>query len=184
MDEPFFSGRLPECDGPDPGPTLQRLQRYFAYVRFAAPAVRIGLIEPYPAFSATALDGFLTAMADRGIAPAFFHLDVDINALRRNDTFAADVPALAARCAQLHVPFGVIITGLSGDSDPLYIQQAQNLVDRVNRAFPDVLPQLIFQSWAESRTGLRITPTNLPETVPNTHTWLIDEGLRILSRPR
>lgn len=184
MDEPFFSGRLPVCDGPDPAPTLRRLERYFANVRFAAPTVRIGLIEPYPAFAASELDGFLAAMAGRGIAPAFFHLDVDINALRTRDTFADDVPLIAAQCERLHIPFGVIITGLSGDSDAVYVQQAENLVDRVNRAFPDVLPQLIFQSWAESRTGLRITPTNLPETTTNTHTWLIDQGLRTLARLR
>ena len=58
------------------------------------------------------------------------------------------------------------------------------LVRRVNDAFPGALPQLIVQSWAESGTGLRITPTNLPEGEHNTHTWLIDETLRRLSRAR
>jgi hypothetical protein len=38
--------------------------------------------------------------------------------------------------------------------------------------------QLIFQSWAESSTGLRITPTNLPEVTPNTHTRLVNDVYR------
>jgi hypothetical protein len=182
MDEPFLSGRSAACGGPDAGPTLRRLDRYFANVRFAAPGIRIGLIEAYPSFSARTLAGFLAAMSDRGIPPAFFHLDVDLNALDAQNAFGPDARALADACAALGIPFGVIVWGHSGDSDRLYVDDAMRLVERVNDAFPESLPQLVFQSWAQSRTGLHITPTNLPERTTNTHTWLIDSALHVLSR--
>ncbi len=184
MDEPFLSGRGPACGGPDPGPTLERLQRYVGYIRFAAPAIRVGLIEAYPSFSASTLAGFLVAMSQRGIAPAFLHLDIDLNAVGSGAPLAADLQYLSEQCDKLRIPFGVIVWGHSGDSDALYVEDAMRLVRGVNDAFPGTLPQIVFQSWAESQTGLRITPTNLPETARNTHTELIDSALRILSRPR
>jgi hypothetical protein len=185
MDEPFLSGVDRACGGPDPAATLTRLERYFAGVRLAAPDVRIGLIEPYPFFSAKTLDGFLVAMTLRGIRPAFFHLDVDLDAIRGPDTLAQDLRFLAGRCASAGMAFGIIFWGHSGDSDALYVEDAMRLVGRVNDAFPGSLPpHLVFQSWALSRTGLLITPANLPEGAPNTHTTLIDAALPLLERPQ
>jgi len=46
---------------------------------------------------------------------------------------------------------------------------------------------VIIQSWALSATGLFITPSNLPETSPTTHTALINQiydMLRNLKGPR
>lgn len=185
LDEPFLSGSLAACGGPDPNPTVQRLERYFANVRFAAPRVAIGLIEPYPSFSVAQLLDFVRRMAARGIRPAFFHLDADLNQLPDgSDTFPQDLQALAEGLAREHVPLGVIFWGHSGDSDALYYRETLTLIRRTNSVLlPDLAQDAVFQSWAESRTGLRITPTNLPEWGANTHTALIVEGLQLLRRP-
>jgi hypothetical protein len=185
LDEPFLSGSLPACGGPDPAPTVERLQRYFANVRFFDRGVQVGLIEPYPYFSAATLTDFIGRMRAAGIQPAFFHVDVDLNAIPRNsDTLAQDLPFLAERCRSWGIAFGVIIWGNNGDADALYVQDALRLARRTREAFPDQLPpHIIFQSWAQSRTGLVITPTNLPEGAANTHTTLIDVGLQLLTGP-
>lgn len=184
MDEPFYSGSLPVCGGPDPAPTIQRLQRYMANLRLFAPSVQVGLIEPYPYFSAATLADFIARMANAGILPAFFHIDVDLHAVKPgNDTLAQDLRWLSERCHSRGIPFGVIVWGANGDSDAMYFDDALRLARRTRDAFPNQPPQqVIFQSWAESQTGLRITPTNLPEGAANTHTTLIDAGLRILTR--
>jgi hypothetical protein len=41
-------------------------------------------------------------------------------------------------------------------------------------------PQIIFQSWVVSSTGLSITPTNLPEGELDTHTNLVFDITRRL----
>jgi hypothetical protein len=124
-------------------------------------------------------------MALRGIKPAFFHLDIDLNAIKpATDTLAQDVVALAARFAQEGIQFGIIVWGNNGDSDALYAEDAMRLARRIGEAFPEQLPpQIIFQSWAVSRTGQSMTPTNLPENAANTHTFLIRAALRLLARP-
>ena len=84
------------------------------------------------------------------------------------------------------IPFGMIIWGGNGDADALYFEDAMRLVTLIGEAFPDwesMPSHLIFQSWAQSRTGLRITPDNLPEWQANTHTNLINHALRILRGP-
>lgn len=185
MDDPFAGGLTAACGGGDTTQTLARLQRYFAKVKFAAPNVQIGLIEPYPTFSSTQLLDYVHQMSNRGIRPAFFHLDADLWQLRKTtDTYAQDVQTLEAGLAADWVPFGVIFWGHSGDSDALYYQDALQLIHRRSDAVADDLPaHVIFQSWAESKTGARITPTNLPESGPNTHTALILAGMQLLRRP-
>jgi hypothetical protein len=57
---------------------------------------------------------------------------------------------------------------------------------RVFRSW-EVMPHVIIQSWALSATGQFITPSNLPETGPYTHTALINQIydlLRNLKGPR
>jgi hypothetical protein len=46
---------------------------------------------------------------------------------------------------------------------------------------------IVFQSWAESSTGLLITPSNLPESRADTHTFLLNDlyqQLRFQRLPR
>ena len=144
MDEPFGSGALtPECGGPDLGPTFGRLQRYFANVRFAAPAVEIGLIEPYPTFSADQLLAIVREMAARGIRPAFFHLDADLNQLKKgSDPYPQDLRTLDDGLRAMGVRFGIIFWGHSGDSDALYYGDAMDLIRRTRDAMPALLHDL------------------------------------------
>jgi hypothetical protein len=186
MDEPFLSGQSKVCGGPDPQPTVVRLQQYVGAVQAAWPGVGIGLIEPYPYFSVTQIDGFLARMQAGGIRPAFFHLDIDLNAVRRGrQDVPSDLQRLAAACEGRGIPFGVIIWGNNGNADALYVDDAWRLVNLVGESFDaeDLPRDLIFQSWAQSSTGLWITPSNLPEQRPDTHTYFIDRATRALRPP-
>jgi hypothetical protein len=184
LDEPFTSGRSSRCGGPDRGPTFTRLGRYVAEMRRTEPGIGVGLIEPYPLFGADQLLDVVRRMSARGMRPAFFHVDVDmVQVARGRHDVAVDLRALAAGLDAENIPFGVIFWGHSGDSDALYVEDALDLVRLTNDALPDLPDDVIFQSWAESRTGQKFTPTNLPEWGDNTHTALIAAGLEILRRP-
>jgi hypothetical protein len=142
------------------------------------------LIEAYPFSSEPAIESMLDLLRARGVPPAFLHIDIDMNAVRvfRTD-MAGDMRRLKALCATQSLPFGIIIWGNNGDADALYTLDAGKLLDAVVQAFPtpaDLPDQIIVQSWAESRTGLRITPTNLPEDAAFTHTNLLWEIFRRL----
>ena len=148
-----------------------------------APAARIGLIEAYPSFSADQFIEMIRLMRERGVPPAFLHADVDLRAMRPGrDDFARDMTRLADFASGQGIAFGIIIWGENGNADALYAADAMKLEQAVESAFStaDLLPpHLIVQSWAESSSGLRITPTNLPETRPDTHTDLL---LRVFLR--
>jgi hypothetical protein len=183
MDEPWVSGRAKVCGGPALEPTADRVAQYIQGVHAAFPQVQIGLIEAYPFSSAEAIERMLQLLADRGTPPAFLHMDVDWH-LAGQTAFVRDMARLAAAARGRQLPFGIIITGYNGDADALYAVDAYGITDLIQQTFgtwesmPD---QLIVQSWAESRTGLRITPTNLPERTPFTHTnmlWDIFRRLR------
>jgi len=78
------------------------------------------------------------------------------------------------------VPVGIIFFGHSGESDEDYYDDALAFVRRANDALPDLPRDVIFQSWAESKMGRRITPANLPENARHTHTALVNAGLEEL----
>jgi hypothetical protein len=185
MDEPFVSGRARACGGPALEPTADRVATYIKGVRSAFPNIQIGLIEAYPFSSGDALQTIVDVLAARGVPPAFLHIDVDLAAMRptRND-FTRDMRGLRDVARARGILFGIIIWGNNGDADPLYALDASRLVESVTAAFPswnDMPDHIIVQSWAESRTGLRITPTNLPDDRAFTHTnllWNIFRRLR------
>ena len=183
MDEPFLSGMSPRCGGPSLTPTADRLAVYMKGVARVAPAARIGLIEAYPSFSADQFIEMIRLMRERGVPPAFLHADVDLRAMRPGrDDFARDMTRLANFASGQGIAFGIIIWGENGNADALYAADAMKLEQAVESAFStaDLLPpHVIVQSWAESSSGLRITPTNLPETRPDTHTDLL---LRVFLR--
>ncbi len=185
MDEPFLSGVLPRCGGPSLEPTANRLAVYMRGVNAAFPRVQIGLIEAYPTFDVDAFESMIRLMRERGVPPAFVHADVDLRAMKpARDDFARDMTRLAAICVSADVPFGMIIWGENGNADALFAADALQLAGAVETTFgrSNVMPrQVIFQSWAESSTGLRITPTNLPEVRSDTLTELL---LRIFRRLR
>jgi hypothetical protein len=91
--------------------------------------------------------------------------------------------ALRQACASRSIPFGIIVWGYNGDSDVLYAMDAGHVVDEITNAFTtwsDMPDQVIVQSWAVSSTGQSITPANLPETQPYTHTNLLWDEIRRL----
>ena len=184
MDEPFIGGRSSRCGGPSFAPTADRLRTYMTAVRQRNPEVRIGLIEAYPFFTPAQFEEMLALMKDRGVPAAFLHADVYLPALRAGrDELGSDLIRLAKLAETYKIPYGLIIWGENGNADALYAQDARRLASAIHRTFRDwsVMPDhLIFQSWAESSTGLRITPSNLPEGRPDTHTFLLNDLYRQL----
>ena len=184
MDEPFAAGRAPVCGGPALEPTADRVAQYVRAVTSAVPYVRIGLIEAYPFSSESSIESMLDLLAARGVTPAFLHIDADLNAIRAPASdFARDMTKLQAETRSREMPFGLIIWGHDYEADALYALDAERLVYAIGNAFgrweqmPD---QLIVQSWAQTRTGLRIIPANLAEDEPYTHTNLLWNAYRRL----
>lgn len=177
IDEPFLAGLSPRCGGPSLLPTADRLVVYMKGVRRVLPGVRIGLIEAYPSFSPGQFTDMVRLMRERGWPLAFLHADVDIRAMRPGrDDFARDMTRLAAVSAEERLAFGIIVWGENGNADALFSADAMRLEAAVESAFDrwDLMPpHLIVQSWAESSNGLRITPTNLPQSRPDTFTELL-----------
>lgn len=182
MDEPWVSGRAKVCDGPALEPTADRVATYMSAVSRARPALKIGLIEAYPFSSEDAIETILQLMRARGVPPAFLHMDIDWHRVAAAD-FARDMKRLQAFAGSLNIPFGIIIVGYNGDADALYATDTGALTDLIGNTFEswDAMPQqIIFQSWVVTATGQFITPSNLPETRPDTHTNLLWEQFRHL----
>jgi hypothetical protein len=187
MDEPFVAGALPVCGGGALEPTAERVAFYTHAVRHAHPSIRIGLIEAYPFSGAERFAGMLFLLRARGALPEFLHLDVHLPAIRGGrHVLSRDLKRIAFYCQRHGVPFGVIIWGENGDTDALYATGAMTLTDAFAESFgswQQIPDHLVFQSWAESTTGLRMTPTNLPESKRDTLTELLSRGLRRLGMP-
>jgi len=190
MDDPFAAGKAAVCGGPAPEPTADRIATYVRGVRSQFPDVRVGLIEAYPTTSEPDLEKNLDLLRDRNVAPVFLHADIDSRGLRPGrDDFTRDMRALRKACADRNIAFGIIVWGYDGNSDVLYTADTGRLATEITDAFPswnDMPDQLIFQSWAVSDTGLLITPSNLPEDAPYTHTrllWQLYRDLRARTGP-
>lgn len=182
MDEPWVSGRARACGGPALEPTADRVAVYMSAVTRAYPALRIGLIEAYPFSSAAAIESMVQMLRSRGVPPSFLHMDVDWHTLNPGD-FVRDLRRLQTFAASQNIPFGVIIVGFNGSSDSLYGVDAAGLANLIAETFRawDAMPEhLVIQSWAVTPSGLFITPSNLPEDRPYTHTNLVWEFFRRL----
>lgn len=188
MDEPFTSGLSRRCGGPSPVPTADRLAVYVPAIRRAFPAVRIGLIEPYPTFSPEQFSEMLQLLHDRGVDLDFLHIDpLKPPPSVEPDVFGAELIQLRDVARRYGIPFGVIIWGDNGQSDALYAADARRAADALKHVFRawEVTPDhLIVQSWAQSATGQFITPSNLPETAADTHTALLLEFYDLFRRVR
>jgi hypothetical protein len=175
MDEPFVSGRSPTCGGPALEPTADRVATYMSAVGAAFPEIQIGLIEAYPFSSASAIETMLSLLRSRNALPAFLHMDVDWH-LSGPDAFKRDMIRLKAAAGAAGISFGLIVWGYDGDADPLYAADVAGITNLTIETFIDrqVRPDhIVVQSWAASATGLRITPSNLPEDRAYTHTNLL-----------
>jgi hypothetical protein len=182
MDEPWVSGRARACGGPALEPTADRVATYMSAVSRAYPALRIGLIEAYPFSRADAIESMVQMLRARGVSPAFLHMDVDWHALAPGE-FVRDMKRLQSFAAAQNIPFGIIIVGYNGEADPLYAIDAagiSNLIAETFGSWESMPEHLIVQSWVVTATGLFITPSNLPEDRPFTHTSLVWELFRRL----
>ena len=175
QDEPWTAGGSPACGGPALEPTDDKVVQYMSAVQRRFPNLRIGLIEAYPNLSLQTIERILDVLRARGTPPAFFHADVDWRALRPGE-FERDLPRLQAAAKARGIPFGVIVWGYNGDADLLFARDAADIAGLLAKAFVswEHMPEhIIFQSWAESRTGLRVTPSNLPEDRAYAHTNIV-----------
>jgi hypothetical protein len=184
MDDPFASGRDRVCGGPALEPTADRIATYVRGVQAGAPGIAIGLIDAYPLSSEADFERMLDLLRGRGVPPAFLHMDVDLAAIRAPASdFRRDMTRLQAVCKSQQLPFGILIWGNNPDADALYAADAARLLESIASTFPtpDALPDdIIVQSFAQTRSGLWITPDNLPEGEQYTHTNLLRQIYRRL----
>jgi hypothetical protein len=109
-------------------------------------------------------------------------MDVDWH-LSGATAFRRDMAALQAFCATEKIAFGIIITGYDGNADALYATDVYGIVGLIADTFvsSEHMPDhLILQSWAVSASGLLITPSNLPQDRPYTHTAMLWDVVRRL----
>ena len=181
MDDPFAAGQARICGGPDLTPTADRLKVFVTTIRRDFPGIQIGQLEAYPTFAPDSFQQMFDLLNARGVMPAFLQLDIDIRGIRPPRDFTSDVREIREIARAAGVPMGVILWGYNGDADALFTDDLYVLANAVNRAFPtwsDLPEQLSIQSWAMSRTGLNITPSNLPETRLYTLTNTLDDLYR------
>lgn len=177
MDDPFAAGKAAVCGGPAPDPTADRVAIYTAGVHAQYPGVQIGMSEAYPLSSEPLLESILDMLKARGVPLAFLHADVDSRSLPLfHADFVTDMRALQQACAARGIAFGILIWGYNGGSDALYAADVDQLVTEITAAFTswsDMPDNLVVQSFAQSSTGLFITPSNLTEDELDTHTYLL-----------
>lgn len=190
MDEPYIGGQL-VADGKSCGYSMEEsadvTSHFVRQVNDTYPGILVGDIEPYPYFSVQELELWLTALEQRGVSLAHFHLDVDmVRARNEGQDVRADLQRLDRFLRERQIPFGVIITSNSNwspASDCAYFEVAMEWIRTVNAAIGR--PQhVIFQSWlGPSSEGIHEVPLNLPEgdTGSCSHTRLILQGLELLS---
>jgi hypothetical protein len=184
MDEPYCGGSI-KFASMTATQIEDRVAAYMKSVNQADPTVQIGDIEPWPAINVPTIEAFINGLIARGTTPAFFHVDLNFGFVNSNPTAAAamrvDMPALRDFFAQKNIPFGIIFWsgGTTATSDQDYSGVTRHNVDELKAAM-GVPRQVIFQSWVPTGAGAFTLPTNLPETQPYTHTWLLDQGLQHL----
>jgi hypothetical protein len=180
MSEPLANGQISEGDKTC-GYTIQQAATvtadYVQKLHGQFPNLMIGDVEPYPQYPVADLQAWMLELEKDGASPAFFHLDVDLQALSEgNHDVSADLQTLSAFCKQQGIPFGVILSngGRQPQSDQEYFEWTTGWARTVAAAIgkPD---QLIFQNWQ----GPKQIPVNLPEADPNifSMTRLVNETL-------
>ena len=139
----------------------------------AHPDVRIGMIEAYPSFDVEDFVRMLALMRERGVPPAFLHIDAHLPALDpRRHNLARDMARLSVIAGEAGVPFGVIVWGENGDDAEAFAAEAMTLATAFGEGFAlwrRVPDHVVIQSWAQSATRVeRVIPPNLPESDPHT----------------
>ncbi len=192
MDEPYMEGEYAPPGSRPCGLSMEQsadvTSWFIRRVKAAYPRIIIGDVEPYPYFSVSELEQWISTLEANGTKPDYFHLDVNMEQARvdRRDA-VADLRALSQFFQKRRIPFGVIFTSNSNwnvTSDRAYFDVTMEWIRTVNRAIGR--PQhLVFNSWLGPRpNGVHEIPLNLPENDPDiySHTRLILEGLEVFGQ--
>ena len=185
MDEPFTAA-LPAQDASPLSRcefsidrTVIEIKRFVDTVHGRYPQIRIGLIEPYPYFTADNIITFISALKNAGVTLPFFRIDFDLRKRRNSDANAsADLRRLRNALDQERIEFEVIVTGYDGRTDAGAVASAMALAYEVNGAVgkPNAV---VFQDWSNDRLGTGSPAVNLPEAQVGSLTWLLNNGVEV-----
>ena len=186
MDEPFTAA-LP-VRGQSPfgrcnlsiDDTVVQVAAFINHVRASYPAMRFGLIEPYPYFTVDEITTFIRALEDNErVGLSFFRLDYDVRHRFNVDTNSVqDLKRLRDFLAGRNIEFEVIVTGYDGRTDATSVASAMALAYEVSGAIgrPHAV---VFQDWSSDRLGLGTEAVNLPEDSVGSLTWLLNNALGV-----
>ena len=185
MDEPFTAA-LP---GPESSPlarcefdinrTVIEVKAFVDTVHARHPAIRIGLIEPYPYFTMDNIITFIGALENAGVQLPFFRIDFDLRHRRNTDSNAsADLKRLRSVLSEQGIEFELIVTGYDGKTDAGAVASAMALAYEVSGAVgrPHAV---VFQDWSTDRLGGGSSAVNLPEGQVGSLTWLLNNGVEV-----
>lgn len=190
MDEPLIGGQQVTSGhtcGLDPEQIANATEYFINHIQARYPGMVIGDIEPYPYYSVSELEQWITTLKTHGVTIAFFHLDVDLERVRvEKHDVSADLRTLSTFCKQRGIPFGVIFTSnwQAAGSNHAYYDSTMQWIHTVNDAIG--APQhMIFQSWqGPAPSGAHEIPINLPQNDPEnySHVRIINDGLTVFGR--
>ncbi len=192
MDEPLLhGGSKPVAGSCDYASTRTAVEvaAFVSAVRTARPGITVGLVEPYPHFSAQELQEWVVELERNGVALPFFQLDVDTERVRVDGSdVAADLRSLRDFCEARGIAFGVILTSnwTEADSNRTYYKSTMDWLRTVQAAIGKP-PHVIFQSWqGPAPSGDHEVPVNLARNDPDgfSHLALLREGLDVFDAPR
>ena len=186
MDEPFTAA-LPSPDGSaslarcgfDINRTVIEVKAFVDTVHLRYPAIRIGLIEPYPYFTVDNILTFVEALKNAGVKLPFFRIDFDLRHRRNTDSNAsADLRRLRSVLSDQGIEFEAIVTGYDGKTDAGAVASAMALAYEVSAAIgrPHAV---VFQDWSSDRLGGGSSAVNLPEGQVGSLTWLLNNGVEV-----
>ena len=191
MDEPFMGGEYAPPGSKPCGLTMEQsadvTSWFIRRVKAAYPWIVIGDIEPYPYFSASELEQWISALEANGTKPDYFHLDVNMLEGGKRPDVETDLPRLKQFFRDHQIPFGVIFTSnvnFNPASDGAYFDGAMDWIHTVNNIIGKP-QQVVFNSWVGPRpNGVHEIPINLPENDPAiySHTRLVIEGLDVFDQ--
>jgi hypothetical protein len=184
MDEPFTAA-LPAQESPlarcefDINRAVIEVKAFVDTVHARHPAIRVGLIEPYPYFTMDNIITFIGALENAGVHLPFFRIDFDLRHRRNTDSNAtADLRRLRSVLSEKQIEFELIVTGYDGRTDAGAVASAMALAYEVAGAVgrPEAV---VFQDWSADRMGGGSTAVNLPEGQVGSLTWLLNNGVEV-----
>ena len=159
--------------------TVVQVKAFIDTVHASHPAIRVGLIEPYPLFTVDDITTFIVALENVGVRLPFFRLDFDIrHRLNEEGNANADLRKLRDFVQGRGIDFELIVTGYDGRTDAGAVSSAMALAFEVSVAVgrPSAV---VFQDWSTDRLGLTTSAVNLPEQQVGSLTWLLNSGVDV-----